>query len=86
MLGLQRFAGNMVQQLYRRATYNSSLRTMATGTSQPADAVEPVEAARTPATEATTKKPKGKYSRIPFEIHIKEILYFNFRSNGGCCF
>lgn len=85
MLGLQRFAGNMVQQLYRRATYNSSLRTMATGTSQPADAVEPVEVPRTPATEATPKKPKGKYPRIHF-VQIKEYIYFTFRSNGGCCF
>lgn len=67
MLGLQRFAGNMVQQLYRRATYNSSLRTMATGTSQPADAVEPVEVPRTPATEATPKKPKGQMVAAAFE-------------------
>ncbi|KAH8318923.1 hypothetical protein KR074_011964 [Drosophila pseudoananassae] len=67
MLGLQRFAGSMVQQLYRRTTFNSSLRTMATGTSQPADAVEPVEAPRPPAPESAPKKPKGQMVAAAFE-------------------
>ncbi|KAH8382043.1 hypothetical protein KR009_001560 [Drosophila setifemur] len=68
MLGLQRFAGSMVQQLYRRAAYSSNLRTMATGSSsQPADAVVPDTAARTPVAEAAAKKPKGQMVAAAFE-------------------
>lgn len=62
MLGLQRFAGSIVTQLYRRAAYSSNVR--AAGVSlatsgQPADPVEPET--RTPAAEAAAKKPKGRY-------------------------
>ncbi|KAH8278588.1 hypothetical protein KR018_005705 [Drosophila ironensis] len=70
MLGLQRFAGSMtaLQQLYRRAAYGTPLRALATGSSLPADAPaeQPVEPARTPASEAA-KKPRGQMVAAAFE-------------------
>ncbi|XP_043652607.1 FAST kinase domain-containing protein 4 [Drosophila teissieri] len=68
MLGLQRFAGSFVTQLYRRAAYSSSVRAAGiplAPTGGPSDAVEPE--ARTPAAEATAKKPRGNMVAAAFE-------------------
>ncbi|XP_020813139.1 protein TBRG4 [Drosophila serrata] len=68
MLGLQRFAGSIASQLYRRAAYNSNVRaagfSLATN-GLATDAVEPE--ARTPASETLAKKPKGQMVAAAFE-------------------
>ncbi|XP_034662034.1 FAST kinase domain-containing protein 4 [Drosophila subobscura] len=68
MLGLQRFAGSIVTQIYRRAAYSSNVRsasgplaTAATGQGTEMSETE----ARTPATDA--KKPKGQLVAAAFE-------------------
>ncbi|XP_017007620.2 FAST kinase domain-containing protein 4 [Drosophila takahashii] len=68
MLGLQRFAGSFVSQLYRRAAYSSSVRAAGvplTPTGGQTDAVEPE--ARTPAAEAAARKPRGHLVATAFE-------------------
>ncbi|KAH8346500.1 hypothetical protein KR084_001659 [Drosophila pseudotakahashii] len=68
MLGLQRFAGSFVSQLYRRAAYSSNVRAAGiplTPTGGQTDAVEPE--ARTPAAEAAAKKPRGHLVATAFE-------------------
>ncbi|XP_017023677.1 FAST kinase domain-containing protein 4 [Drosophila kikkawai] len=68
MLGLQRFAGSIASHLYRRAAYNSNVRaagfSLATN-GLATDAAEPE--ARTPASEAAAKKPKGQMVAAAFE-------------------
>ncbi|KAH8242794.1 hypothetical protein KR032_002170 [Drosophila birchii] len=68
MLGLQRFAGSIASQLYRRAAYNNNVRaagfSLATN-GLATDAAEPE--ARTPASEAAAKKPKGQMVAAAFE-------------------
>ncbi|XP_039493381.1 FAST kinase domain-containing protein 4 [Drosophila santomea] len=66
MLGLQRFAGSFVTQLYRRAAYSSSVRAAGiplAPTGGQSDAVEPE--ARAPAADA--KKPRGNMVAAAFE-------------------
>lgn len=61
MLGLQRFAGSFVTQLYRRAAFSSSVRAAGipvAPTGAQSDAVEPE--ARAPAVEEAAKKPRGR--------------------------
>ncbi|EDW97994.2 FAST kinase domain-containing protein 4 [Drosophila yakuba] len=68
MLGLQRFAGSFVTQLYRRAAYSSSVRAAGiplAPTGGQSDAVE--TEARTPAAEAAAKKPRGNMVAAAFE-------------------
>uniref|UniRef100_B3P7J3 GG12520 n=1 Tax=Drosophila erecta TaxID=7220 RepID=B3P7J3_DROER len=68
MLGLQRFAGSFVTQLYRRAGYSSSARAAGiplAPTGGQSDAVEPE--ARTPAVDAAAKKPRGNMVAAAFE-------------------
>ncbi|XP_030370255.1 FAST kinase domain-containing protein 4 [Scaptodrosophila lebanonensis] len=69
MLGLQRFAGCLVTQLYRRAAYSSNARAasaaLATAATngQGADVPE----TRSPAAETNIKKPKGQMVAAVFE-------------------
>ncbi|XP_017131399.1 FAST kinase domain-containing protein 4 [Drosophila elegans] len=73
MLGLQRFTGSFVSQLYRRAAYSSNVRaagvplanTHTPGGQSDADAVQPE--ARTPAAEAVARKPRGNMVAAAFE-------------------
>ncbi|XP_022216250.2 FAST kinase domain-containing protein 4 [Drosophila obscura] len=68
MLGLQRFAGSIVNQIYRRAAYSSNVRSasgpLATAATGQGTEVSETEA-RTPATDA--KKPKGQLVAAAFE-------------------
>ncbi|KMZ05093.1 FAST kinase domain-containing protein 4 [Drosophila simulans] len=68
MLGLQRFAGSFVTQLYRRAAFSSSVRAAGipvAPTGVQSDAVEPE--ARAPAVEEAAKKPRGNMVAAAFE-------------------
>eukprot|EP00099_Drosophila_melanogaster_P010075 NP_001262834.1 uncharacterized protein Dmel_CG13850, isoform B [Drosophila melanogaster] len=68
MLGLQRFAGSFVTQLYRRAAFSSSVRAAGipvAPTGAQSDAVEPE--ARAPAVEEAAKKPRGHMVAAAFE-------------------
>lgn len=68
MLGLQRFAGSFVTQLYRRAAFSSSVRAAGipvAPTGGQSDAVEPE--ARAPAVEEAAKKPRGHMVAAAFE-------------------
>uniref|UniRef100_A0A6P4FEL5 Protein TBRG4 n=1 Tax=Drosophila rhopaloa TaxID=1041015 RepID=A0A6P4FEL5_DRORH len=70
MLGLQRFAGSFVSQLYRRAAYSSNVRTAGvplatTTTGGHSDAAEPES--RTPAVETVARKPRGNMVAAAFE-------------------
>ncbi|EDW24551.1 GL23341 [Drosophila persimilis] len=68
MLGLQRFAGSIVTQIYRRAAYSSNVRSasgpLATAATGQGTEVSETEA-RTPATD--NKKPKGQLVAAAFE-------------------